>query len=105
MGKIHLAVANASNTFTPGEVSTFQNAIKAAEDFISTHFEFDYGVDIIITTPSFLMKTIPEDGIGGRTYNSRLIILVVDKQQAAITEDIVFEFICHEMSHSLRWEK
>lgn len=105
MGKINLVVANASNVFTANEASIFQTAAKAAEDFISIHFEFDYDVDIVITAPSFLMKTIPEDGIGGRTYNSRLIIIVVDKQQAAITEDIVFEFICHEMSHSLRWEK
>jgi uncharacterized protein YjaZ len=105
MGRINLITANASKIFTTGEISTFQRAAQAAEDFISTHFTFDYDVDIIVTAPSFLMKTIPEDGIGGKTYNSRLIILVVDKQQAAITEDVIFEFICHEMSHSLRWEK
>jgi uncharacterized protein YjaZ len=105
MGKINLLIANANQTFTPKEVAIFQDATKAAEDFISNNFEFDYEVDVVVTAPSLLEKTIPEDGIGGRTYNSRLIILVVDKQQAAIAEDIVFEFICHEMSHSLRWEK
>jgi len=105
MGKINLIVANASNIFTNSDISIFQSAAKAAEGFISDTFEFDYDIDIIITAPSFLMKTIPEDGIGGRTYNSRLIILVVDKEEAEISEDIVFEFICHEMSHSLRWEK
>lgn len=105
MGKINLLIANANQAFTPKEIVTFRNAAKAVEDFISKNFEFDYEVDVVVTAPSFLEKTIPEDGIGGRTYNSRLIILVVDKQQAKITEDVVFESICHEMSHSLRWEK
>src|SRR5690606_26242264 len=38
-------------------------------------------------------------------YNSRLIIIVLDKTQAAITKSTIYETICHEMSHSLRWEK
>lgn len=32
-------------------------------------------------------------------------MLSIDKQQRKISEDFVFETICHEMSHSLRWEK
>lgn len=105
MGKINLLIANANGNFTPMEVATINSATIDAEGFIKEHFEFDYEVDIVITAPSFLMKTIPEDGISGRTYNSRLIILVLDKTQNAITESAVYETICHEMSHSLRWEK
>lgn len=84
----------------------FRRAAKQAETFVSSAFaHFDYEVDIIVTTPSFLLPTIAEDGVSGRTYHSRLIILSIDKQQHAINEDFVFETICHELSHSLRWEK
>lgn len=105
MGKINLLIANANENFTPLEVATINDAAANAEGFIKEHFTFGYEVDIVITAPSFLMKTIPEDGVSGRTYNSRLIIIVLDKNQAAITESVVYETICHEMSHSLRWEK
>jgi uncharacterized protein YjaZ len=80
--------------------------LKKAEAFIFAIFQqFDYEVDIIITTPSFILPTIAEDGIAGKTLHSRLIVLSIDKQQRKISEDFVFETICHEMSHSLRWEK
>jgi uncharacterized protein YjaZ len=105
MGKLNLFIANANNKFTDKELAIFKNAKEAAQDFISKNFDFDYDVDVIVTEPSFLASTIPEDGIVGKTYNSQLVILVVDKQQAAISEDSVFETICHEMSHALRWEK
>lgn len=105
MGKLNLLIANASKTFIASEITLFQNAVQAAEDYITAQFTFDYDVDVMIATPSQRMSTIPEDGIGGRTYHSRLIVIVFDKQQAAITENFVFETLCHEMSHSLRWEK
>ena len=105
MGKINLLIANANDNFEKDEVIAITNASSDVESFISLHFEFDYDVDVVVTAPSFLMKVIPEDGISARTYNSRLIILVLDKKQAKITEDKVYEILCHEMSHSLRWEK
>lgn len=98
-------IANSSHSFTNSELVIIKKATKAANNFISQHFEFDYDVDLIVTPPSYLMQTIPEDGITGRTYTSRFIIIVLDKSQAPITEDGIFETICHEMSHSLRWEK
>lgn len=105
MGKLKLHIANANQKFTDDELDTIKKASSSAEKFIEDNFDFGYEVDLIVTAPSFLMSTIPEDGISGRTYNSQLIILVIDKQQREINEDIVFETICHEMSHSLRWEK
>lgn len=105
MANINLIIANADGNFTDDEIVTIKTAGEDAEKFISDHFQFDYQVDVVITAPSFLMKTIPEDGISGRTYNSRLIIIVIDKKQLAVRHGIVFETICHEMSHSLRWEK
>ena len=105
VGRINLLIANANQKFTKSELAVMKRAAKSAEKFISNNFDFDYEVDLIITSPSFLMGTILEDGISGRTYSSRLIILVIDKREAIISEDVIFETICHEMSHSLRWEK
>lgn len=106
MGKIHLHVANANQNFTAREINLLKSAAKKAEAFISAMFrQFDYEVDIIIVTPSFILPTIAEDGIAGKTLHSRLITVSIDKQQREISEDFVFETICHEISHSLRWEK
>ena len=106
MSKIYLHIANANQNFTAREFSILKNAAKKAEAFISAIFQqFDYEVDIIITTPSFMLPTIAEDGIAGKTLHSRLIVLSIDKQQRKISEDFIFETICHEMSHSFRWEK
>ncbi|QJU06804.1 hypothetical protein FBF30_02790 [Candidatus Saccharibacteria bacterium oral taxon 955] len=106
MSKIHIHMANANQIFTNAEITIFKNATQKAEDFISATFaQFDYEVDVIIATSSFILPTIAEDGIAGKTLHSRLIILSLDKNQHEISEGFIFETICHEMSHSLRWEK
>lgn len=105
MGQINLLVTNANQKFTDRELATIRRAAKSAEKFVSDNFDFDYDVDIVIVAPSFLLDAIPEDGISGRTFSSQLIVIVLDKQQSPIREAIVFETICHEMSHSLRWKK
>ena len=106
MSRIYLHIANANQTFTNAEIAIFKNAAQKAKAFVSAEFaQFDYEVDVIITTPSHLLSTITEDGIAGKTLHSRLIMLSVDKNQHEISEDFIFETICHEMSHSLRWEK
>ena len=106
MSKIHIHMANANQIFTNAEITIFKNATQKAEGFISATFaQFDYEVDVIIATPSFILPTIAEDGIAGKTLHSRLIILSLDKNQHEISEGFIFETICHEMSHSLRWEK
>lgn len=105
MGKLKTHIANASDKFTNGEVKAIEGAIASAEKFINNYFDFDYDVDIVVTAPSFLMSTIPEDGISGRTYNSQLITLVLNSHERPISEDLAFETVCHEMSHSLRWGK
>ena len=105
MSKIHIHIANANQIFTNAEIMIFKNATQKAEGFISATFtQFDYEVDVIIATSSFILPTIAEDGIAGKTLHSRLIILSLDKNQHEISEGFIFETICHEMSHSLRWE-
>src|SRR5690606_31070835 len=80
MGKINVLIANATHQFSMEDRVIISEAVKDAEIFINESFEFDYDVDVVVTAPSFLMKTIPEDGISGRTYNSRLIVLVINKE-------------------------
>lgn len=105
MGRIDLHIANASNYFTDRDVAAIKDGVQDVEDFISENFDFNYEVDLIVTAPSFMLLTIAEDGIGARTYSSRLMAIVLDKKQAPIRKDTVFETVSHEMSHSLRWEK
>lgn len=105
MPKLKLTVANAGDHFSADDVNAIRTGVRAAERFIDKHFALDYDIDVIVTAPSYLMPTIPEDRISGRTYNSRLIMLVIDTTQTNASEDFVFETVCHELSHSLRWEK
>lgn len=106
MSKLHLHIANANQTFTDAEIAMFKNAAQQAEAFVSSEFaQFDYEVDVITTTPSPMLPTIAEDGIAGKTLHSRLIMISADKNQHKINDGFIFETICHEMSHSLRWEK
>ena len=70
--------------------------------------QFNYNVDIVVVAvvvPSFLLPTITEDGIAVRTYNSRFIIISINKHWHQINEDFLFETMCHGLAHSLRSEK
>lgn len=106
MSRIHLYIANAGKDFTDTDVTTIRHAVKRAETFVSGVFRsFDYDLDLIVVSSSPTTPTIPQDGIGGRTYHSRLIVVALDKSQHELSEDFIFETVCHELSHSLRWEK
>lgn len=106
MGRIRLYIANASKDFTDTDVTAILRAVKRAETFVSGVFRsFDYDLDLIVVSSSPTTPTIPQDGIGGRTYHSRLIVVALDKSQHEPSEDFIFGTVCHELSHSLRWEK
>ena len=106
MSRIHLYIANAGKDFTDTDVTAIRRAVKRAETFVSGVFRsFDYDLDLIVVSSSPTTPTIPQDGIGGRTYHSRLIVVALDKSQHEPSEDFIFETVCHELSHSLRWEK
>lgn len=106
MSRIHLYIANAGKDFTDTDVTAICRAVKSAETFVSGVFRsFDYDLDLIVVSSSPTTPTIQQDGIGGRTYHSRLIVVALDKSQHVPSEDFIFETVCHELSHSLRWEK
>ncbi|MCG5079535.1 DUF2268 domain-containing protein [Candidatus Saccharibacteria bacterium] len=106
MSRIHLYIANAGKDFTDTDMIAIRRAVERAETFVSGVFRsFDYDLDLIVVSSSPTTPTIPQDGIGGRTYHSRLIVVALDKSQHEPSEDFIFETVCHELSHSLRWEK
>lgn len=106
MSRIHLYIANAGKDFTDTDVTAIRRAVESAGTFVSGVFRsFDYDLDLIVVSSSPTTPTIPQDGIGGRTYHSRLIVVALDKSQHEPSEDFIFETVCHELSHSLRWEK
>ena len=106
MSRIHLYIANAGKDFTDTDMIAIRRAVERAETFVSGVFRsFDYDLDLIVVSSSPTTPTILQDGIGGRTYHSRLIVVALDKSQHEPSEDFIFETVCHELSHSLRWEK
>lgn len=104
MSNIQLLIANANNNFSSDGIEKINKAVLSAEKFISDNFTFDYEVDVIIVPSSLQMSVIPEDGVGGRTYRSDLIIIVID-EDSEISQDYIYEILCHELAHSLRWQK
>lgn len=68
MGKINLLIATATHQFSGEDELIIHEATQDAEAFINDTFIFDYEVDIVVTAPSFLLKTIPEDGIITKRY-------------------------------------
>ena len=106
MGRINILLANADNYFTNEEIQIIHDAVHRAEVYISSKFnEFDYDLDLLVARPSYMQDVIPEDGICGRTFRSRLLTVVIDKDQFPVSADAIYETTCHELSHSLRWEK
>ncbi|MEI7689378.1 MAG: DUF2268 domain-containing putative Zn-dependent protease [Candidatus Saccharibacteria bacterium] len=104
MIKVNLLVANANDNFSSNQLDIFNQAVVAVEKFIADNFDLDYEVDVVVVSPSYLLKTIPEDGIGGRTYRSDLIVITVDTE-SELSEDFFYETLCHELSHSIRWNQ
>jgi uncharacterized protein YjaZ len=102
---IKLHIANASKQFTSDDHRIIQNAVNSAWDFLDKSFKIDYDVDLVITEPLYILPIIPEDGITARTYKADYIMLCINKSQHEISEDFLFEIICHEMSHSVRWSR
>ena len=103
-GRIYCHIANAGDVFSIAEIDGIKSAVKMAEKFISDNFNFDYEVDVIVVRPSRLLDVYPKYGINGRIYNSNLVVVAVDKA-ATDLENHLFEDLCHEMAHSLRWQK
>jgi len=101
--KIH--IANADRQFTQNDRRIIRSAVDSAWSFLDKRFKIDYDIDLVITEPLSILPTIPEDGITARAYKPGFIMLSIDKSQHKISEDFLFETVCHEMAHSVRWSR
>lgn len=98
-------VAAANNQFTDNQITAITQEVQKAERYISDVFpEFGYEVDLVVSAPSQLMPIIKEDSISGRAYSSQFIQIVVEPEKINESSHVLFETLCHEMSHSIRWE-
>jgi len=102
---IELNIANANGYFTDDELRILRSATSSVWGFLDSHFKMDYGVNLVVAKPMHFFPVIPEDGINARTYEYDFMMLCVDKLPHDILFDRVFEIVCHEMSHSIRWKK
>ena len=101
MSKINILLANANNRFRKEEEKKIIKAIKAAEDYSFPRLHIDWDIDVVVTNCG-PVSVIPEDHVGGHTYESSFIILHIDKET---TEPIISEVLCHELCHAARWGK
>lgn len=95
MGFIRTYVANSNNLFSNEELDFVKSTSQKIEDYIDQHFNFDYNVDLIVTAPSPTFPVIPEDGIGGKTCSSRLIVIAIDREIFDFNETFLLETIAH----------
>lgn len=77
-------------------------AIAKAEKFAINLLKIDSNIDIFFSSIDDFI--IPEDGVGGRTIQSNFIIISIDLKKK-ISEDYIYEVICHELGHAARWAK
>lgn len=101
MSFIHPLIADASYSLAEGAVF-IGDIITPVEAFFCEHFNIDWKINTIITT-SLPWLTIPEDGVGGKTYASDFIILAV--AQKSTTAARASEMLAHELAHAMRWGK
>ena len=100
MSKINLLLANANNNLTKQETMV-KSAVKSAEIFAFPKLKIDWDIDVVITGRG-PVSAIPEDHVGGHTFDSDFIIIRVEN---GATEGVVSEVLCHELCHSARWGK
>lgn len=101
MSKLIPYIANANgilNKFVP----EIEMAIRMAEEYVVPKLNIDYEINIVFAS---LADYIPEDHIGGYTYNASFITITLDKKVKKINVESIFETICHELCHAVRWSK
>lgn len=90
------------NSITEQDQQKINSAVNKAQDFLNNNFNKEAEIDIFFCKPFGISLTIPEDNIGGRTYFGNMIFIVSDDFRQ-VSENILFEIICHESSHALRY--
>lgn len=77
-------------------------ASQRVEAFMGSKFDFSYGINVVFSSMGLFQ--IPEDGVGGRTLWCDFVMITIDTTRE-LNEDILFEMICHEVAHAIRWSR
>ena len=101
MSKIISYIANANNTLEKF-VPQIEQAVRIAEKYAVEKLSIDYQINIIFAP---LFDFIPEDHIGGRTSTHEYITISLDTSVDSIDKNLIFETICHELAHAVRWSR
>ena len=76
-------------------------AVARAERTIYERLKLPDDVEVAFSGSSEYL--IPEDGVGGRTRKSDLVVFSVDVAKNP-SEQIIFEMLMHELCHAGRWQ-
>lgn len=90
------------NQINEKDKQKINSAIIKAQDFLNKGFGNDAEIDLFFCKPFGISSPIPEDNIGGRTYFGNMVF-IMSNDFSEVSEDILFEIICHESSHALRY--
>lgn len=100
MSKVNLLIANSNNNLA-GQEKIIRSAIKTATEYSFNKLAIDWDIDVVVSNRG-PVSAIPEDKIGGHTFEHDLIILNIEEN--APKSNIV-ETLCHEFCHAARWGK
>ncbi len=101
MKKLQYHIANA-DTSMDKYISQIENAIDMAEEYAVQKLKPKDGIDIVFNNIG--QNTIPEIHIGGRTHNSSYITISLDIDSEKINTGDIFQMLCHELCHAIRWQ-
>lgn len=100
MKNINLFVANAGGSLTK-HGSMIQSAFDRASTILATTINAQ-NVDVIcIDDPDMV---IPETGVGGYTPSRYISYLYIDSTSDELTEDEIFNTLCHELYHARSYD-
>jgi len=103
MGKIIPLFANCQ--LSPTEQKTVEATCSRVAEFYAEHGDFDYDVHVIFSQKPNLTSPVAAGYVAsGYTYHSCIIAITLEQNLQDFAEPL-FQVLCHEMAHSLRWEK
>ena len=98
---INLLIADATHAFTEHDRAALTRGCDRAKNYVTPRLHPIASLDIVVA-PCLRGLIIPEDHLGAYTYTSSFILLTFIPGK--IAADLVYEVICHELCHAIRWQ-
>jgi uncharacterized protein YjaZ len=102
MNKLNYYIADANGTLEKFSMQ-IKESIGMAESYAISRLKPKSNIDIIFSVAPYNI-IVPETHIGARTYSSTFIIVALDIKVNEIKNGDVFQTICHELCHAVRWQ-